>query len=415
MRLPARLLLAMLAATPLSVAAGADVTLLAGRKVSGGVVAFDTTTLSLQEPGQTTPTRLPVKDLAVVEMRTPPAPPPKEAKFDELELTDGSVLRLTKLLVRGKRVEPTPLTPGETLAAPQFDVPLGAAFHYLRGADDAKYRDDWKKLLAGRGKRDLFVTRAADGLNPLAGTVVEGNEAGDALVFEREDGQRVSLKLTRASGGVVLNQPPRDQPPATLCKVTDAFGNTLVATRLDLAGDAIKVTTVSGATLTYPQASAVVRFDFRQGNLTYLSDLDAAADYAPPEKDGLLGEQFAYQRKLARDRSLDGSDLLLDGRKFARGVSLPPDCVAAYKLDGGYREFKAVVGIQDGNNRESWSLRLRIEVNGRAAFDEVVTKAGKPREVVVNVKDAKDLRLVVERVGLYAGEQLNLADARLQK
>ena len=404
-------LLAAVAA--LSTASAADVTTLAGRKVSGAVVAIDATAVTVQEAGATTPTRLTVKELALVEFR--PSTPPKEAKFDELELTDGSVLRLTKLSVRGKQIEPTLLTPAEAVSAPKFDLPLAAAFSYSRNADDAKSRDDWQKLLTGRGKRDLFVVRGADGLNPLAGTVLEGTEAGDALAFEREDGQRVTLKLSRASGGIAFNQPARDQVPPTLCKVTDAFGNTLVATRLDLAGTALTVTTVAGATVTYADRNAIVRLDFRQGNLTYLSDLDAAADYAPPEKDGLLGEQFGYQRKLTRDRSLDGFDLTLNGTKFTRGVALPPDCVATYKLAGDYREFKAVVGIPDGANRESWSLRLRVEVGGRAVFDEVLTKAAKPRELVLNVKDAKELRVSVERVGLFAGDQMLLGDARLQK
>ena len=400
------------AVAALSGALAADVTTLAGRTVTGDLVAIDAAFVTIREAAG--PTKLLVKELAVVEMRKPPVPP-KEVKFDELELTDGSVLRLTKLLVRGKQVEPTLLTHSEPLTAPKVELPLGAAFSYLRNADDIKARDDWKKLLAGRGKRDLFVVRAADGLNPLAGTVLEGTEAGDALSFEREDGAKVNLKLTRASGGIAFNQPTRDQVPPTLCKVTDAFGNTLVATQLAVTDGTLKVTTVSGATVTYAELNAVVKLDFRQGNLTYLSDLDAAVEYAPPEKDGLLGEQFGYQRKLARDRSLDGSDVTLDGKKFARGVSLPPDCVATYKLGGDYREFKAVVGILDGANRESWSLRLRVEVSGRAVFDEVIPKSAKPREVVLNVKDAKELRVVVERVGLFAGDQINLGDARLQK
>ena len=408
-----RFALPLLAAVlALSTASAADVTTLTGRTVTGDFVAIDSTTVMIRESSGAT--KLAVKELAVIETRKSPLPP-KEVKFDELELTDGSVLRLTKLLVRGKQVEPTFLTPAEPLAAPRVELPLGAAFSYLRNADDAKARDDWRKLLAGRGKRDLFVVRAADGLNPLAGTVIEGTEAGDALVFEREDGVKANLKLTRASGGIAFNQPTRDQVPPTLCKVTDAFGNTLVATRLDLNANTLKVTTVSGATVTYAELNAVVKLDFRQGNLTFLSDLDAVAEYAPPEKDGLLGEQFGYQRKLARDRSLDGSDVTLDGKKFARGVSLPPDCVATYKLGGDYREFKAVVGIQDGANRESWSLRLRVEVGGRAVFDEVVPKSAKSREIVLNVKDAKELRVVVERVGLFAGDQINLGDARLQK
>jgi hypothetical protein len=394
-------------------ATAAEATLLTGRKVAGNLVAVAPDAVSIQEPGAVTPTRLDVKELAAVDLGKPARP--MQTNFDEVELTDGSVLRMTQLLLPGKRVVPTPLTPAAAVATPNFDIPLGAVFTYFRSAEDAAARADWQKLVDARGKRDLFVVRLSNGLNPLSGTLVSGNEAGDAVTFEREDSRKVTLKLTRASGGIVLNQPPRDQLPPTLCKLTDAFGNTLVVTRLELAAGALKATTVSGATVTYPELAAVAKLDFRQGNITYLSDLEGTPDYPPAEADGVLGEAFPYRRTLARDKSLDGGNITLDGVTFARGVSLPAGAAVTYTLGGDARQFKATVGLQDGNNRESWQLRLRVEIDGRNAFDEVIRKADKPRDIVLSVKDARQVRVVCERVGLFAGDQLNLGDARLQK
>jgi hypothetical protein len=49
-------------------------------------------------------------------------------------------------------------------------------------------------------------------------------------------------------------------------------------------------------------------------------------------------------------------------------------------------------------------------------FNELVSKKDPPREINLNVKDAKELKLIVERESLsLAANQLNLADARVQK
>ena len=86
-----------------------------------------------------------------------------------------------------------------------------------------------------------------------------------------------------------------------------------------------------------------------------------------------------------------------------------------YKLDGTFRELKTLAGIPDGTNRDSWSLKLRIEVDGRSVFEETITKKVRTREITLNVKDAKELKIIVERDSLFLGNQLNLAEARLQK
>jgi hypothetical protein len=49
-------------------------------------------------------------------------------------------------------------------------------------------------------------------------------------------------------------------------------------------------------------------------------------------------------------------------------------------------------------------------------FDEVVAKKEKPKELNLNVKDAKELKITVTAEGLTGlGFELDLGDARLQK
>src|SRR5262249_35133699 len=150
------------------------------------------------------------------------------------------------------------------------------------------------------------------GLGPLPGTVLEGSDTGDRVTFEREDGQRVTLPLTRASGGLVFNQITKDVIPPTVCKVYDVLGNVWFATAVEVAGSGLKVKTVSGATIEFPQLAGVSKLDFSQGNVTYLSDLEATTSYPAPEKDGPLGEQFPFAVVYQKDKPIGAAEIVLD-------------------------------------------------------------------------------------------------------
>ncbi len=392
---------------PTSVRA-ADVVTLAGKRVTGSLSGVTPQVVTLLDPAGV-PVRIPTAEVSAVEFGKPA--PAGTGKYDELELVDGSVLRTTQFTVKDKAVGLAPLAPGVAV-----ELPLGAVYWLLRGADDAANRAAWQVLVAGRGKRDLFVIRQAAGLNPLPGTVLAGTAAGDAVEFEREDGAKVSLRLVRASGGIVFNQPPRDVVPATVCRVVDRAGNRLVAQSVTVAGAGLEVTTVAGAVVKYATLDAVEKLDFAQGNVRYLSDLAGKADYPPPETDGPLGALFPFAPRVVKDKAVGGGPITLSGRAFARGLSVPPDVSVAYPLGADFREFRATVGVQDGSNRLAWAMRLRLELDGRAVFDEVIKKTDPPRDLAVNVKGARELRVTVTRAGsAIDGDQLNLGDARVQK
>lgn len=395
-------------------ASAGDWVTLDGKRSAGTLAAVgpDAVTFQAKDGGKAV---VPLKQLAAVELRDLP-PPAADAKFDELELTDGSVVRASAVRIKGKKVE---IEPPSGSDPPAVELPLSSVFWLMRNAHDPKVRDDWKKLVAARGKRDAFVIRqSAGGLTPLTGTLIEGSAAGDRVTFEREDGQRSYLPLTRATGGLLFNQPAPDAVPPTLCKVLDVFGNVWFAKSVEVAGPGLKVATVAGAVVTYKTMAPVAKLDFTQGNLTYLSDLAFAADLPPPtEADGPRGEWAAYQPKVEKDRSVDHArfgPIQMAGKRFAKGIAVPPQATVVVPLDAGYREFRATVGLHELARAEYAGLVVRVEVDGRQVFAATLTKADPPKELSVSVKDAKALRIVVEGPPLL-GNQVCFGDARLLK
>ena len=310
---------------------------------------------------------------------------PKETKYAEAELVDGSVIRCAKFLIKGKKFVPELLPGPADVPAPKLELPLTSVFHVLRGAEDPKNRDAWKAMLLNRGKRDLYVIRGTGGLNFVQGTLIEGNAAGDEVTFEQENGQPEKLRLSRASGGLVFNQPPQTQIPPTLCRVNDVFGNSLVAQSVELAGGGVRVKTVAGVEVSYPSAAAVAALDYGQGNIAYLSNLEPLV--AAPEREA--GEpRFTY----VRDRNQLGEGLRLDNVGFPKGLWVYTDTTLTFNLGGDYREFKAVLGMDDSLTNATSAAKVTIEADNQVLFAGTVKRTDKPRPLAVWERPAPRLR-----------------------
>ena len=91
------------------------------------------------------------------------------------------------------------------------------------------------------------------------------------------------------------------------------------------------------------------------------------------------------------------------------------DAIAAQTLG----DWECIV-VDDGSTDDTMqiatsSVRVIIEADGRKLFNQVVSRKDKPRDLTLDVKDAKELKITVDREALYAGNQVNLAEARVQK
>jgi hypothetical protein len=359
-----------------------DVTTTAGKKLSGKLVAVDAESVTFAIGDGKVP--IPARDVVVVDLGN--AAPPKEGgTFSEVELTDGSTFRVARFALKGKSVEADPLPGPAGVAPPKLDIPMGAVFSAMKKADDVKVRDNWKRMLGTRGKRDLYVIAQEGGFTFIQGTVLGGgaDEKGRPLVsFEKESGGKDELLLSRAAG-LVFYQPQPATPPPTLCKVTDVFGNALTATGIAITPDGVAVTTVAGVKVTYASSAALVRLDYALGNVAYLSDLDPQLDVPEvPAEEKRLTQPAAY----LKDRSFANEPINWTGSSSRRGVTLAPDTVATFQPE---RRLRAVQGHRrlDENGANATSARPGHDRgDGQVLFSETLKRKDKPKGLVLSVK-----------------------------
>ena len=390
----------------------AEIVPLTGKPIRGTIVGVDAQFVTFKDEASAE-FKLPIKEMSAVELGAK-VPVLGDKPFDEIELTDGSLIRTAPGAAKFKlaSIEPGSLSGPDGAGAPTIAVPLNAMFILLRDAHKPATRVEWKKLMGNRGKRDLFVIRekieTGDILQQLEGTVLTGNAEGDKIDFEPTTGAKVTYSLSRATGGIVFNQPPRAVILPTVCKVVDVFGNVIIATSVEFAGSGLKVKSVGGATVEYKALASVARLDFSQGNLAYLSEMDPEVE-APKAVEG--EPYFTF----TKNKTAMGLPLRLDGKTYPKGLWIYPDTALKYKLGGEFKTLHMVIGVDETVQIASSEVRIVIEGDGRELFKGSVKRKDKPLEKLFDVKDVKELKITVERDSLYSGNQIDLGDARLQK
>lgn len=388
-----------------------DITTTAGKKLNGTIVSVDKDGVTFRTKDATV--TIPARDIVLVDLGKAAAAPPKDTPYCEIELTDGSTFRVAKYTLSGKKFD-TELLPGPAgVAAPVYDLPMTAVFSAMKKAEDAKHRDEWKKMLGTRGKRDLYVIQTGAGLNFVQGTFGDGFKKGDQwwVNFEKDDATKNELLQNRAVGLVFYQPQPATVAP-TLCHVNDVYGNKLNATAVAISPQGVTVTTVSGATVKYPSTAALAKLDYALGNVAYLSDLEPKVEGPDvPAEERKLNPTVAF----LKDRSLSNADIRLDNLSFPKGVCVAPDTVLTYTLGGDYAQFKATVGIDENGANATSAAKVTIEADGQVLFSEVVRRKEKAKGVTLTVKGVKQLKVIVEADTPLNGNYVTLAEARVQK
>lgn len=410
-----RLLVALTLGLAAAAAHADDLTTGGGKKLTGKLVGIDAQGVTFTA-GEAKVTVL-GKEVILIDLGHKVSPLVKDQRVNEIELTDGSTFRAGKFSVKGRKIEAELLTIPTGVTAPTFELPLTAVFSVMRGAEDTKSREAWKKILVNRGKRDMYVMREADGLNFTQGTVLAGSDDGKTFDFELEGGKKADPPLlqSRATGGLVFAQPTPAQVPPMICKVLDVFGNVLVAQSVQLGSDGVVVTTVSGVVVKYPSVTGVAKFDYAQGNVAYLSDLEPQVD-APAIPADEKGLRVNVAPPVLRDVGVAGEALKLgNDPPYPKGIVIASDTQLTYNIGGDYRDFRAVLGVPDSALDASLGAKVTIELDGKVVFSETIRRKDKPKPIVLDVKGAKQLRVIVEGDSPVIGDRVVLADARIQK
>jgi hypothetical protein len=370
---------------------------LTGKSVDGELVSISDKEIVIRaKEGPVTTALKEALDLDFGQSKTAPS----EAKFTDVELTDGTVFHCTQFALKGSQVEL------KLVGGTEVKLGLAVISSVLNDAQDAKIRDEWQKMVAERGNQDLLAIRDNEGtMNRVNGTFGEGVENGARIQFESSSGTKSNIALTRVQGMSFLRKLNPEAPSAT-CKVIDTSRNTLAAAKVTLNDGACTIETAAGVQVALGR-QLLARVDYSQGKLTYLSDLEPIKVV---ETSNI--EAVDHYR---RDKNLDNGPLRVGKEFYSKGLALHAHTELVYDIGGQYKEFKAVLGVDPQVGGDS-DVKVLIEGDGQKLFADAVKRKDNPRPLSMNVKGVRQLRIVVDSNGLLnLGDHLNLADAKVSK
>jgi hypothetical protein len=395
----------VLSAALLGAAADFEALSLDGKSAVGQIASLDTQRLVLRTAeGDTT---FPLGTLATLSRL--PAKPADERKVTLwVELVDGSGLAATDYTVQGGMAKVT-LSLGAGITLPT------RAIQWVRfappAAGDAKLNEQWSGIVRTEATGDLLVVRKNGALDYLEG--VQGDIDAETCSFEL-DKEVIPVKRPKVEG-IIYFHPTTAELPEAIGQLITVDGSRLVLRSIDLAGEALKITTPGVMSIGIP-LELVARCDFSSGKIAYLSDLPVeSASYVPflglKEAPAALTEFYHFRR----DESFEQNPLRLDGKVYRKGLSLQSRSVLSYKLPGKFRIFKAIAGIDD-SVRETGNVHLEIKGDGKILWQGEVRGADAPHELEVDVAGVKRLEILVDYgADLDIGDRLDLCEARVTK
>jgi hypothetical protein len=332
-----------------------------------------------------------------------------EEKYSDVELNDGTLLHCKDVAIKGKQIKL------QTLAGQELDLPLSAVANVLFPAHEEKYRKEWSERVAKKHRQDVVCINKSGTVNPLPGTIGEGDESGTKIAFTTARGLSGSLPLSNVHGLIFFRELDPNAPPV-LCKLYDSFGDVVMVSAATTTPKGLSVTTPAGAKIEYA-LDALTRLDYTQDKVTFLS-------HATPVK-VIETSNMEHIEHYRRDVNLDGRPLRVWGKEYPLGLALHAHTELEFDLKGDYREFKAVVGIDETVGGIDGPVVLEIEGDGKTLFRQTYTRKmkfeneeqkKKMTEPTLNIKDVQRLRIIVKSGELLdLGKHLDLANAKVSK
>ncbi|MSU76987.1 MAG: hypothetical protein EXS16_02715 [Gemmataceae bacterium] len=351
-----------------------DVKTLTGKTISGTIEKITDSEIVVKTP--TAPVSTPLAQVLDIHFRTANAKPTVD-KYIEVQLADESLLRCTKIAFTGQDAK-IDLTTGASVK-----VPISALLTILRDAQDDNIRKQWEKLIRDKSRKDRIFTLRQGDLNPIPGTLGTVDDAKQTIKFKVDGAGDIEPQIEKLQGLQFARTDTASE--ANLCRVYDVDGNMLVVSKLSYDGTTVNLTTPFGHKIAL-DGKTIARFDFNFGRLTYLSDLEPKSPVAI-----LLGGF----NPVRRDVNLDGDPIMLQNKKYDKGLSIYAGADLEYNLGGKYKEFKAVVGA-DARIAEEGQGKVTVTIYcDREKRQTYIVSVMNPQPISINVKDVTSLRVVV--------------------
>lgn len=262
-----------------------------------------------------------------------------------------------------------------------------------------------------QGKTTRTITDTV--LDHLEGTILEVTSAGAKFDF---DGDKIDVKREKMEG-IVFLQPVKRTLPTPVCRLKTTDGSLWSARTLELNGETISLTTTAGISHSLPLAR-LSQIDFGVGNVLYITDMDQELNQGEisfqPKNMLASFKQLTAPRK---NKSSSGEALSIHGTKYAKGLSLHSRTRLDVRIPDGYRQFRAVAGVDDGAGPTA-NFQLRILGDNKELFVKQFSAEQSPGPLAIELDlvGVRRLTIVVdEGAGQDFGDTLVLANARLTK
>lgn len=382
------------AAEPAPVGQQFELTTLSGRRQTGALTELSTDSASLTAGGKSS--KVPLAEvLDIRALGAKGAAAAADPRRPELTLTDGSHLYFTGLRVndRGAQVE--------TATLGKCDVPLNSLASIRFTVIEPQLTDAWHELAARELTRDMLVIRKGNVLDHLDGTVGTVDNVGIHFVIDGED---VALKREKIFGIVYARRNAEVGKP--VCEVTATGGDFIRVQSAQWSGRQLKAALVGGAPIVIP-GDQILTLDFSLGKVRYLSQLEPReVKYTP-----FFDQIWTYYR----DRPRDGGMLRLGNKEYARGLWIHSRTLLKYRLNGDFRRFQAVMGI-DQAVAPLGNVHVVISGDDKVLHQSDVRGSDSPLNLDLDIAGVRELEILVDFGGdLDIADHLDLADAKVIK
>jgi hypothetical protein len=404
MSVPRASLVFLLCASAALAADAPELRPLKGDRIKGDLVRVTDKEIVLQVGGK--PVATPTEQALVLDLGSVTSP--RDVTYTEVELVDGSLLRCGEVSYKGKEATL------KLLSGQSVKVPMELLSYVMGEANDPKLAAQWKDLFGGKKRTYDSVVGKKDGaLFHQEGTIYDASADGTTIDFLRKGKSEKAKYRLENIHGMVFVRPPDPKMPPMLCRVSDTQGSTLMAKSVTFQGGTFTVTTQCGVKAEYA-LPLLAKLDYSKGKLTYLSDLELARVKV------VDNSEYTKLVHLRRDRNpYNEGQIRLAGTAYPKGLALHPRCEVTFDLNGDYREFRAVVGVDDCVRQGGDApTALRVEGDGKELLNMTVSRKDGPKPVSLNIREVQKLRIVVtsdDVFGLGYGHHVDLADARVSK
>lgn len=390
-----------------TVAWSADVLTLTGEALKGEIVSVSDTEVVVQQ-GDKKITK-PIKEILKIDYRDVGKVPSDKA-YSLVELTDGTQVLASKVLIKKKEMEVT------LLVGPVMKLPVSLVANVLIDASNEKHRSEWKTRVYNKRGSEAFVVNKSGAISQIECIFGDGDETGTSINLAATVGETTVETTRKLSGlhGLLFKNTLGPKATPVTCKLLGTFQDLVMVSSIAPSTDGITVTTPAGAKIEFKK-DQIARLDYTPGKLDFLSDLEPIKIVVKASLDE--DEEKPDQWHVYKDSNLDKKPLVLGGMKFAKGLALKPYAELTWDLKGEYRAFEAMVGIDDGVSAAGATV-LVIEGDGKEMMSITISADDKVRhkKVDLNIKDVQKLKIIVKSTDEFdTARHLDLADAKVRK